>query len=493
MKRKRSMIALLAAVVLLAGLYVYLANRPQNNEQADKQPIIEISQLDLEKVIRLTLRNENTPEELVFEKHTREVEEQEEPGSDENEQPQIETFWVNAKPYEVELAQSKVTDLARSFSSLNADMLVEEQPQDLSIYGLDQPVATGTAQLEDGTRVTLHLGNKTAAGSTWYLMKEGDPRVFTVANHHGQRLSSSWSEFRSKDLPEIDTMNLTYMHLSAEGRKDIEIRMNENLLDEELTFGVNLYSLTKPYKRYKGANSRKLGEMLESLAGLKIREFVEDHPEDYSQYGLDQPKLHFVVKDETTTLDLSFGHSLGDGTIYFKTGDSDGVYLMEETAMAFLDVEPFELSDKFALMVNIDDVDRITLEGRGRRHTMRITRTTVEPEEEGEEEEEVETYFLDEKQVEEDPFKKFYQRLIGIVVDAEKEHTAAGGTPELKITYHLNKGKQRNATLELYPYDADFYSLVLDGDMESEFLVYRKQPEWVFETLDDLIAGRMDE
>ena len=46
----------------------------------------------------------------------------------------------------------------------------------------------------------------------------------------------------SKDLPEIDTMNLTYMHLSAEGRKDIEIRMNENLLDEELTFGVNLYS-----------------------------------------------------------------------------------------------------------------------------------------------------------------------------------------------------------------------------------------------------------
>lgn len=124
---------------------------------------------------------------------------------------------------------------------------------------------------------------------------------------------------------------------------------------------------------------------------------------------------------------------------------------------------------------------------------MRIIRTTVEPEEEGEEEEEVETYFLDEKQVEEDPFKKFYQRLIGIVVDAEKEHTAAGGTPELKITYHLNKGKQRNATLELYPYDADFYSLVLDGDMESEFLVYRKQPEWVFETLDDLIAGRMDE
>lgn len=502
MKRKHSMIALLVVLALLAGVYVYLANRP-DKEQVEQEPAIEISQFDQETVVRLTLKNENTSEELVFEKQTRAVENEQEsePGEDadsgEDAEAQMETFWVNTKPYPVELVQSKVIDLARSFSSLHADILVEEQPQDLSIYGLDKPVATGIADLEGGTKVTLYLGNKTADGSTWYLMKEGDPKVYTVANHHGQRLNSSWSEFRNKDLPVIDTTNLTYMHLSGENRREIEVVKRDDLSDAELAYGMNLFQMTKPFKNIRGVDGTKLSEMLQNVAGLKIKEFVEDHPTDYSKYGLDQPKLQFVIKDETTTLDLSFGDSLDDGTVYFKAGNSDGVYLMEESSIEFLNLEPMDIADKFALLVGIDGVDEITLEGRGRRHTLSITRTTVESEEDGEEDGEedevVETYFLDGKPVEEDPFKDFYQRLISIVVNAEKAHTVVGGAPELKITYHLNKGDQKNATVELYPYDDDYYSLVSDGDMESEFLIYRNQPEWLFEALDDLIAGGADE
>ena len=79
-------------------------------------------------------------------------------------------------------------------------------------------------------------------------------------------------------------------------------------------------------------------------------------------------------------------------------------------------------------------------------------------------------------------------RVYGIVIDAEKAHSAHG-TPELKITYHFNKDDLKTRIIEFYPYDEGSCSLVLDGDMESEFLVYHKRVDWVFSSLDELIAG----
>ncbi|MDD4680627.1 MAG: hypothetical protein PHP79_07045, partial [Clostridia bacterium] len=173
-------------------------------------------------------------------------------------------------------------------------------------------------------------------------------------------------------------------------------------------------------------------------------------------------------------------------SVYFKTPESDAVYLMDESRMEAMKFEPMAVTDKFALLMNIQDVDEVTIEGRGRENTLNIVRTTEKAEKDDEEDEIIETFFLDGEEVEEKPFKAFYQSLIGIVVDMDKPNTAKA-RPELKITYHLIKGGE--ATVTLYPYDRDFYSLVSDGDMESEFLIYRNRLDWVFDDLDSLIAG----
>lgn len=491
MRRKRSLISLLLVLVLLIGAYVYLSNRPEEEEETEPKQVIDISKVDREKIVKIALENKETGEQLVFEQETRTIEGSEQ-NSDEEKESKTETVWVTTKPYAVELVQSKVTDLARSFSSLTANLVVEEQPEDLSIYGLKEPKVIATATLDDGETIVLHLGNKTADGSGWYLMKKGDSKVYTVGTYHGDRLSLSFSDYRSKDLAVIDPLKMNYMRITGADRREIEIVTNDDLTDEEEAYGLNLYYMIKPFKKPRGVDSTKLGERLEKVTSLKIKEFVDDHPSDYSKYGLDEPKLNLLIKDQDgTTLDLSFGSSLEDGTIYFKTGDSDAVYLMDESSIEFLNFAPMDVADKFALLVNIDDVDQVVFEGRGRRHTLSIERTTVEAEEEGEEDKEVSTYYLDGREVEEKPFKSFYQSIIGIVVDTEKAHTAEG-RPDLKLTYHLNKGTRDRRTVELIPHDQDFYSLVVDGDMESEFLIFRNRLDWVFGALDEFIAGSED-
>ena len=487
MRRKRSLIAILVIFALLAGTYIYLANRPpETPEQVDKKPVIDISKVDRDKIVMLSLQNENLDEELIFEMETRTVE-----SKDKDEEPKTESGWVRNKPYSIQLNQSKVTDLARSFASLTAEIIVEENPQDLSPYGLDKPTATGIATLDDGTKITLKLGNKAADGTTWYLMKEGDPKVYTVWNQHGDRLNSTLTSFRDNSLPTVDPTKMTYFHLSGTEKREIEIVTNDNLNDELAAYGLNLFYLVKPFQRPRGVDSTKLGERLEKMPAFTIKEFVEDHPTDYSKYGLDEPKIRFVMKDQDeNTLDLSFGNSLEDGTIYFKTQDSEGVYLMDESQLDFLNFGPMDIADKFALLMNIEDVNKVTVEGRGRKNILSITRKTVKAEEEGKEDKVEATYFLDGKEVKEKAFKAFYQSMIGVVVDTEKNHTAQG-TPDLKITYHQIEGG--DAVVELYPYDKDFYSLVSDGDMESEFLIYRNRVDWVFNDLDKLIAGDLGE
>ena len=483
MKRKRSFIAILVVLALLIGVYVYLSNRPPDTpEVVEKEPTIEISKVDSEKIVKLSIDNGDLEEPLVFEKETRTIK-----SDDKDKEPKTESYWVNTTPYPVKLIQSKVDELSRSFSSLNAEVVVEEDPQDLARYGLDKPAATGIATLEDNTKVAIYLGNKTAEGTTWYLMKEGDPKVYTVYNQHGQRLNSVLSDFRDKTLPTVDTTMMSYLNISGEDRREIEIKLSEDITEEQATYGIGLYFMTKPFKRARGVDSEKLGERLEKMSGLNIKDFVEDHPTDLSKYGLDQPKLQFLIKDsEGNALELSFGNKLEDGTIYFKTPESDAVYLMDQSSMEFMEFEPMSITDKFALLMNIQEVDEVTIEGRGRRNTLSITRETVKAKDKDDKDEVIETFFLDGKEVEEKAFKAFYQSLIGIVVDMEKPHTAQG-TPDLKITYHKVEGGVANVAV--YPYDRDFYSLVSDGDMEAEFLIYKNRLNWVFEDLDSLIAG----
>lgn len=468
MKKSKNIIILVVVLGLLIGAYYLIGNKPQDEEDDFSDTAIELSKFDKEKLTKMTLKTSEGTLTL-----TKEGEE-----------------WKVDYPYDIVLDESAIDDLAYSFASLYAEEIVEEAPEDLSEYGLDKPQAIAECELEDGEKRTFYLGDKTPVGNTYYLMVEGDPKVYTVWTNHGEHFTYSLSDIREKKLPEIDMADLKYLKIDKKDGRPIEIKVNDDQSEEEASFGLGIWKMTSPYNQPMGVDGNSISSFLEAISTLSIKDFIDDAPADLGTYGLKEPKGEVIIKDSEKKLHIYIGEEYDDETVYFKTDDGDSVYTIEKSKLEFMDIKPFELVEKFAYIVNIDDVDKIVVEGGGKSHTLTLTRTIqeAEGEDEDEEDEVITTYKVDGKEVEEDSFKKYYQSLIGLIVDAENNEEP-NADPEVKTTFFLNKGKEREVHVDYVPYDKDFYLVVRNG--KAEFLISQKQVKNMLNDLELLIEGKL--
>lgn len=466
-KKSKNILILVVVLGLLIGAYYYVNNRPVKDEEPVNEKV-EISKFDKEKLVKMTIKTKDSTLTL-----TKEGEE-----------------WTVDYPHEIALNQSAIDDIAYSFASLYAERVVDEEPKDLSDYGLKDPQATAEGELEDGEKKVFYLGDKTPTGDTYYLMAKDDPKVYVVWMNHGEHFTYELSDIREKKLPAIDKMDFNYLKIEKKGERPIEIRKNEKQTEEQASFGLGLWQMTMPYNEPMGVDGDKFQNTLDSIPSFTIKDFIDDDPQDLGKYGLDEPEAEFIFKDSENTLKLYIGKEHDEKTVYFKLPDSKAVYTMEKSKLEFMDLDPFTVVDKFACIVHIDDVDKIVIEGRGKSYTATIERTTKKAEKEGEEEEVVETYKLDGQEVEEKPFKKYYQSLIGLMVDAENTKEPEGEA-EVKTTFYLNKGKDREIHVDYVPYDNDFYVAVRGG--KSEFVVSKQQVNKMLDTLELLKEGKLEE
>lgn len=469
-KRQRSILILAVVLVVLVGAYVYVSNRPQ--EQVETGETIEICKVPREDIVKMVLESRDGTT-LTFIKKDDE--------------------WTVDYPHPVVLDKTSVDDIAYSFASLYAERIIDENPEDLSVYGLDKPAVVAKAFLKDGTEKVLYLGNETPAGNTYYLMAEGDPKVYSVWMNHGRHFSYKLSDVRERDLTEINAQELTYLKIAKKGKPTIEIVRNDKQTEEEAQFSISVWKMIQPYKEPRGIATDKFQTVLDGITSLSsstIKEFVEDDPQDLSKYGLDDPVAELIVKDKENSLHLYFGRDTDDGeSVYFKTADSKSVYTMSKGKANILDTKPFDIIDKFTFIVNIDDVDKIIIEGRGKTNVLTLTRQTQKAEEEGEKDEVITTYKVDGKEVDEGAFKDFYQVLIGITADAEIDREMAEETPEVKTIFFLNKGSVREAHVSYVPYDDNFYAVFRNGT--AEFVASKRQVTKMLDTLDALIRGEL--
>jgi len=467
MRRGRNIIILILVLALLGGSYVYLIKHPKETSTStdNAEGNIEVMKLNKDDIVKMTLQGKDGT--ITFTKSG--------------------DKWVLDGNNAVPLDQTSVDDIAYTFASLYAEQVVEEKPNNLAQYGLDAPVVTATATLKDNTSKTLYLGNKTPTG-TYYLMAKGDPKVYEVWMNHGEHLSYTLSDVRDKTMPSITATELTYLKMWKGDGRTIEIQANDEQTDEQAQYGLSGWIMTQPYSQTMGVDTQNFQTVLDALGNLSIDGVIEETPSDLSKYGLDKPKGELEVKDKQNTLHIFIGDTNDDSQTYFKLADSPTVYVMGADKLSFMDTKPFDIVEKFAYIVNIDTVDRITIEANGKTHDMTLTRTTKKATSDDEQDEVDTTYKVDGKVVEEDQFKKYYQSLIGLMVDAENDKQLKE-EPAVKTTFYLNSGAQREVHVNYVPYNSDFYAVFRDG--KSEFVLSKQQVDKMLKDLDDLIAGKL--
>jgi hypothetical protein len=382
-------------------------------------------------------------------------------------------------PHPVKLKASKVEDLIYSFCRLYSEKIIEEEPSDLAQYGLVSPVATARYTLTDGSSREFYLGEQTPAGNMFYLTAQNDPKVYAVWMNHASHFQYTLEDIREEPSPVIELQKTTYLKILREGQSIMEIVHKEDLPQDVVTMEIAWLYMIEPYAEPRAISPEGEDRLWSLFGDFRISQYVEDTPVDLGKYGLDEPLAEYIHRDEENSRFIRFGRSEGEMTYIQLPGDPSVYAIKTEGNLDFLTAKPFDYIDKLAFIINIENVEQITIKGGGREHTLGIERKK-------DGDEEVSTFFFDGDERDEKVFKSFYKSLIGIQLDAEH----SGGItekPDVEIVFHLRNSpaEQYRATLVLY--DNDFYALFINGI--SEFLVNRSQVNQLMEDLDRLGRG----
>jgi hypothetical protein len=474
-KKIKTLIIALGALVLLGGGYfgstVYQKKKAANTSPSSNyEPSPKIGNLESSKLVKIEIPG------ITLEKK--------------------ENLWelvsLNGKepPGGIKLEQSPIESMTYSLASVWVERILEEEPADLSVYGLDDPSVRAVVTDSDGKRAVYKLGDMTPSRTSYYVMEEGDPKVYIVSTYSAGNMMFTLDKIRDKFLfPQFEIFDITNMRIELPGSK-IEIRPKPETVPAHLNTSFSSHIITSPYKLVRGVDGESLDKLVTPLKNLFIETFVEDTPSSLAPYGLDKPVRLYLETIEGESLDLLIGNPAGGGH-YAKLAGSPGVFTISGLD-AITNVKAFSLIDKFALLVNIDTVEHLSVIGDDRY-------LGVDFQGKGEDG----VYVFNGKKAETKSFKTFYQAVIGLLSDAEipgggtvftepqrgfldmVSNPAAAGTGDIKIEYLLDNPPGTWASITLAPYNRDFYALRQEGT--AEFLISRNQVRKIYETADAVI------
>ncbi|MDR1057961.1 MAG: DUF4340 domain-containing protein [Treponema sp.] len=387
-------------------------------------------------------------------------------------------LWELVPPRAERLDQAEIGYQLMSLAGMRAERLVEEDPADLSIYGLDKPSGRIIMADAGGKRLELMGGNMTPSKTGYYVMAAGEAKVYAVPLYAAARLFLDLNGIRDKTLfGPFEPADFKRLALeSADFSFEIRPRAGED--SGEIPFNpFGSYIIRGAYRNPHAADAEKVAGIIESFRGLGIRRFVDPDPVSPEPYGLDRPlRVGFEAGEQT--LDLLLGGE-EDGETYARRPGSPEVFTLAGLE-ALRGIRAFELTDKFALLVNIENVEALRVSGEGKTLSAEIRGAGDEA-----------VYLFNGKQAEERSFKNWYQRVIGLLTDAELPARPAAAAPqqqprgeEISIEYTL-KASPFRAGIGLIPYNRDFYALDQGGAVE--FLVSRSQVREIFDAAEVMV------
>ncbi|RCX20933.1 uncharacterized protein DUF4340 [Anaerobacterium chartisolvens] len=460
MKFYRNAIILIAVLALLVAAYFLVINK--SDDKDSEQPgadigTIRVSDYKAEDVKKIII--ENRDEKLEFEK------------KDEK--------WGLSSPADLKVNPDSVTGMAMEVTGLIASKIVDEDASDVGKYGLDAPGLLITVILGDDTSRVIELGNQTPLGDGYYVREKDKTKVYVISKYVGEKLLNAKNNLRDK----------TIFPGNAEDIVSISMERGGTLVYSAKKQDASTWSLTAPIEG--SVNVDSLGRMVEAVANVIVADFVEEKPSDLAKYGLESPAYSLEYESaKDGKIKLMLG-TLNKDTyrFYAKLESSEEVFEIDSTAFDFLDKPLKEIVDVFVYIVNISDVSRIVVDMDGKT-------TTCDIETDKDNDNDKDKFTVDGKNATmkdengNQPFRKFYQALIGITLNDIEIGPEPKGDAEITLTYYLRKAPNK-MTVEFVSKDDNYYYVVKNGKYSN--IIVRKdkfnETEGVKETYNKLMEA----
>lgn len=468
-KRLKTLLILCAVLLVLGGAmyFVFTKEEPQEEIQIDETIVLfEASYSDID---TLTIDSQDAGAFTLIKK---------------------ETDWiVEGAEGEYELKQPQIDSLIYTLTGLRALSIVEEiAPDDLAPYGLEKPTII-TADTIEGDKLIAYIGSQTT-GNSYYAMVEDDPAVYEIYGPYGKAFTMQLNDYRVMNIMEpVDVPTLEYLLLIRDKNETVEIAIPESNNEKNIMMSTTPFRMIQPFNGIRDIRIDEFGELLSvTNAFITAKEIVEDAPQDLSKYGLDSPQVELTMRDELQDITLLFGDmaSQEDNTIYYMLAGGNAVYATDATEVEYLkSVDAFDLVSHFVFLANIMMIDEVIIIGEKEEYSMSIDREPTENDEnEDGQLDTLDTYYLNDKEVEEDDFKDTYQLVIGLYADAVAENATDINDAVISIEYMNNIDGADNDLVELVPYNEFFYAAYVNG--VCEFVVAVAEIERMFEGLKNL-------
>lgn len=321
----------------------------------------------------------------------------------------------------VPLDSSVFEAMLTNAASVTVQQTVNENADDLSIYGLAEPRAAVTAEFDDSKNTVkeLLIGNDTPEAGEVYFCFKGEKKVYTinsavVSNYLEDKTiclqKTVFSQAAAKD--ENDTTNYRKINSMLIKRDDldyeIEIKYDDRADNKDAVTGnMSLYRLTKPVMLDLDAD--KSTAVVEGVFGLMASQIAAVMPEkeQLEEYGLADPFAEITMDTASGQFSMKVGSKYTDADgkqtgYYCYVNGIDIVYVFDKAVLPWVTVKPEDITTSLITTNYVYTVSAIDIKTAGGETHFTMTGNA----------EDNFAVKLDGKDMSADLFKSFYQFIL---------------------------------------------------------------------------------
>lgn len=435
MKLYRNIIILVVVLLILGGAFFAVKQLLKDEDVDDyDDKIITLYDFNSEEVSEFTI--ESSEGTFVFNKKSSDG--------------IYDVEWEMVSGGDFPLHSQNVNIVALNAVDLKAYKLIEENPESLELYGLDNPYRV-TFKLADGTEKFIEVGSMTPTKQAYYIRISDSNNVYAIYSYKGDLLIATKDELRNKNVFDVFSSDVVRFSLERDGKKIFSA-----VKDEEIG-----WQLKEPMRG--DANLVRLTSIFDTFVRTSADTYIEEDVQDLSQYGLDNPKYVIEAATPEQSVKLLLGKSTEGESLYYAALDgSNEVFTINKSFLSFIDIKPIEVFDTLVFTPFIYDVSELVVNIDGKTIVSQIESDSAKLDED--------KFTIDGLDVMskgdegESAFRNFYRSLVGIYFsDLEFLDEKPTGTPEITITYTLEKDPGK-MVIEFIPKDDKKYYVLENGE-----------------------------
>lgn len=473
MKMKRNLIIFSAVLVLVVAAVILLPNlkpatpAPSPTSTQQDTSMLKLSDYKAEDVTEVTVANAK----------------------------QTYTLYMQGDKYVIKgmegiaLDQGLVKSVLSNAASITGQTAIEQNPKDLSIYGLDKPQATVTAKYKDGKTNVFLLGNETSSGQSDYFMVQGGSWVVTVSPYVGSAFLNLKEWMMVKGTLPLTQDDVETVKMLKKG----DVVMEITTLAPESKVSISPWTIIQPWKR--SVDSQAFDAFLQAILKVQPGEVVDGDATDLAKYGLDKPEYDLILSGKGKSEELLIGKDRDETYTYVKIAGSNMVYVVDKSSLDFTSTSAYKLMDKMIILVNITNALGIEFNGLGQ-HGKMVIDQKPSVDDKGVAKKDGngnpmydQTFSINGNPIEDKVARYFYQTCIGLSTHSMvKEGWQPSGDPVATLTY-TRTTEPSTITIDFMNYDKDFYAVRMNGG--TYFLIKQSSVKKVANDLGQLIAGTL--